>query len=101
MGECRDVCGGIGTKDYKVGIEALGDEAAVGRVAEALSGVGGERGEDLREGHACARHELEFFGGVVVIDVANVGAKEDLAARGGIDVKLVDRERDDLLDRLG
>src|ERR1700739_4844402 len=67
VGEGGDVGGGIGLENDEVGVVAGGDTAAVGARVEAGGGGGGERGEDLREGHASALHEGELFGGVVVV----------------------------------
>ena len=97
--ERSDIGSGIQLKDYKVGIEAWGNASGVGTVAEALRGVGSERGQDLREGHACARHQVKLFSRVVMVDVTGVGAKEDLTAGGGIGMQLADGERDALLRR--
>ena len=66
---------------------------------ESLGGSGGERGEDLREGHAGAGHELELFCGVVVVDIADVCTEENLAAGGCVGVELIDDEREEVLRR--
>lgn len=49
------------------------------------------------EGHPGARHQLKFFGGVVVIDVADIGAKEDLTAGGRVGVKFTRPSRSGLV----
>src|SRR6267143_4054429 len=89
FGEGGDVMGGVGGEDDEVAVQAFGDVTGTGGVPEALGGIGGEGGENLLPGEAGAGHEGEFLGGVKVVGVADIGAKEDLSARVGVGLQLL------------
>ena len=84
FGEGGDVVGGIGGKDDEVGVRAFGDVASMGGIAEALRGICRERGKNLLETHAGAGHPRELFRSVELIDVADIGAEQNLSTSLGI-----------------
>ena len=88
FGEGGGVEGGIGGEDDEVGVHAGRDAASMGGIAEASGRVRGERSENLLEGQSGARHPCEFFRGVELLDVADIGAEEDLATEFGVGAKL-------------
>src|SRR5581483_2420796 len=72
----------------------------MGGVAEFSRWIGRERRENLPIVHAGLRHQGEFFGGVIVIGVANVGPEQNVATCLGVGAQLVHHLSDETGARL-
>src|SRR5215831_7457269 len=79
FGECRRILRGVRSQYNQVAVHPVRDAPAARCVAEAFGRIRGQGGKDLLKTHPRAQHQLEFFGSVELVDVANICAEEDLS----------------------
>src|SRR6202034_4575966 len=84
-----NVLGRLGAQDHQVGFHILRDAAVTVRISEPSRWICSERRENLLIVHAGLRHESEFKRSVVVIGIADVGSKQNIAARLSARTQLV------------
>ncbi len=75
-----NINGRIALKNNQVRLLSSGNAAAQAGFLKPLCRSRSERSEDLREGKSGALHQHILIGRVVVVEITNISAEENLAA---------------------